>query len=129
MILLFLDSFIIRSMGPYRIPMILISLVLLVLIIYTIFLKFRVKENDRQKLSNYLNAIIVIGSFNLALGMIGQITGIWYAIDEIKMAGDINPDIVMTGIMVSFGTTIFGLATFVMASLVWLAMTYLPFKR
>lgn len=84
---------------------------------------------DKQVLPNYLNAFIVIGSFNFALGMIGQITGIWTAINEIKKAGDINPDIVMNGILVSFGTTIYGLVTFMVASLAWLAMTYLPVKK
>jgi biopolymer transport protein ExbB/TolQ len=116
-------------MGPYKIPMMLISLVVLLLIIYSIILKFRKEESSKAILPDYLNAMIVIGSFNFALGMIGQITGIWAAINEIKMAGDINPDIVMTGILVSFGTTIYGLITFMVASLAWLAMTYLPVKR
>jgi len=129
MILLFLDSYILRSMGPYKIAMMLISLVVLILIIYSIILKFRKAETDKQVLPNYLNAFIVIGSFNLALGMIGQITGIWTAINEIKKAGDINPDIVMTGILVSFGTTIYGLVTFMVAALAWLAMKYLPLNR
>jgi biopolymer transport protein ExbB/TolQ len=116
-------------MGPYKIPMMLISLIVLILIIYSVVLTFSNTESNKQRLPKFLNAIIVIGSFTLALGMIGQITSIWATINEIKMAGDINPDIVMTGILISFGTTIYGLVTFMVASLAWLTMTYLPFNK
>jgi len=129
MILLFLDYVILQAMGPFKIPMILISLIVLILIIYSVILKFQKPESDGQKLQKSLNALIVIGSFNFALGMVGQITGIWEAIDAIKKAGDINPEIVMNGILVSFGTTIYGLVTFMVATLAWLLMTYLPIKK
>ena len=129
MILLFLDNVISHSLGPFKIPLAAMLLIVLMLIIYSLYLKFRKAEPDHQALQKSLNTLLVLGSFNLALGMIGQITGIWDAIDAIKAAGDINPDIVMTGIKVSFGTTIFGLVTFMIAALAWLLLTYLPFRK
>jgi len=129
MILLFLDNVIGHSLGPFKIPLAALLLIVLILIIYSFYLKFRKVEPDHQALQKSLNTLLVLGSFNLALGMIGQITGIWDAIDAIKAAGDINPDIVMTGIKVSFGTTIFGLVTFMIAALAWLLLTYLPFRK
>ena len=129
MILLFLDNVIGHSLGPFKIPLAAMLLIVLILIIYSFYLKFRKAEPDNQALQKSLNTLLVLGSFNLALGMIGQITGIWDAIDAIKAAGDINPDIVMTGIKVSFGTTIFGLVTFMIAALAWLLLTYLPFRK
>ena len=129
MILLFLDNVIVQSFGPYKIPLAGIFLIVLILIIYALYLKVRKAEPDHQALQRSLNTLLVVGSFNLALGMVGQITGIWDAIDAIKAAGDINPDIVMTGIKISFGTTIFGLATFMLAALAWLLLTYLPVRK
>ena len=129
MILLFSDSFIVQSLGPYKIPLALIFLIVLFLIIYCLYLKFGKAQPDPKVLHKNLNTLLVAGSFNLALGMVGQITGIWSAIEAIKAAGDINPDIVMTGIKISFGTTIFGLATFMLAALDWLLITYLPVKK
>ena len=129
MILLFLDSVVIQSLGPYKIPLAIVFLIVLALIIYTTYLKIRKTTPDHQSLRKNLNTLLVLGSFNLALGMIGQITGIWDAIAAIKAAGDINLDIVLTGIKISFGTTIFGLATFMLATIAWLLLTYLPVRK
>lgn len=129
MILALLNSYFIQTMGPFKYPLILISVLVLLLMVYVVYLKFRSTNGETLKLKSSLNALLVLGSFNLALGMLGQITGIWNAIDAIKAAGDINPDIVMTGIKVSFGTTLFGLATFMTAALAWLILTYLPVRK
>lgn len=129
MILLFLDNVVMHSLGPYKIPLALIFFIVLALIIYSTYLKIRKSSSDHQSFHKSLNTLLVLGSFNLALGMIGQITGIWDAIDAIKAAADINPEIVLNGIKVSFGTTIFGLATLVIATLAWLLLTYLPLRK
>ena len=129
MILLFLDNFVMHSLGPFKIPLAVILLIVLALIIYSTYLKIRKTSSDHQSFHKSLNTLLVFGSFNLALGMIGQITGIWDAIDAIKAAGDINPEIVLNGIKVSFGTTIFGLATFMIAAIAWLLLNYLPLRK
>ena len=129
MILLFLDNVVLNSLGPYKIPLAIVLLIVLALIVYSTYLKIRKTSSDDQSLRKFLNTLLVLGSFNLALGMIGQITGIWDAIDAIKAAGDINPEIVLNGIKVSFGTTIFGLATLIIATIAWLLLTYLPIRR
>lgn len=129
MVLLFLDNVITHSLGPYKIPLAVVLLIVLALILYSTYLKIRKTSLDDQTLRKSLNTLLVLGSFNLALGMIGQITGIWDAIDAIRAAADINVDIVLTGIKISFGTTIFGLATFMIAALAWMLLTYLPIRR
>jgi hypothetical protein len=129
MVLLFLDNVIAHSLGPYKIPLAAVLLIVLALIIYSTYLKIRKTSSDDQALRKSLNTLLVLGSFNLALGMIGQITGIWDAIDAIKAAGDINLDIVLTGIKISFGTTIFGLATFMIATVAWLLLALLPLRK
>ena len=129
MILLFLDNVVMHSLGPFKIPLAIVLLIVLALIIYSTYLKIRKTSSDHQSFHKSLNTLLVFGSFNLALGMIGQITGIWDAIDAIKAAGDINPEIVLNGIKVSFGTTIFGLATFTIATIAWLLLNYLPLRK
>lgn len=129
MILLFLDNVVIHSLGPYKIPLAIIFLIVLAMIMYATYLKIRKTAPNDPSLRKNLNTLLVLGSFNLALGMIGQITGIWEAIAAIKAAGDINIDIVLTGIKISFGTTIFGLATFMLATIAWLLLTYLPIRK
>ena len=129
MVLLFLDNVVIHSMGPYKIPLAIVLLIVLALIIYSTYLKIQKTTRDPEALRKSLNTLLVFGSFNLALGMIGQITGIWDAIDAIKAAGDINLDIVLTEIKISFGTTIFGLATLMIAIIAWLLLTYLPLRK
>ena len=116
-------------MGPFKVPMMVISLIVLLLLVYSIILKFQKSKQDHQLLQKYLNALIVVGSFNFALGMVGQISAVWASIDAIRRASDINPDIIMTGILISFGTTIYGLITFMVACLAWLVMTYLPVRK
>ena len=127
--LLFLNHVVTQSLGPFKIPLVLVLLITLALIVYTIYLRAGKSEPDQQSLKKSLSALLVVGSFNLALGMIGQITGIWDMLDAIIEAGDINLEIVIQGIKVSFGTTIFGLATFMIAVVAWALLTYLPFKR
>jgi biopolymer transport protein ExbB/TolQ len=116
-------------MGPYKIPLAIVLLIVLALIIYSTYLKIQKNTRNPDMFQKSLNTLLVLGSFNLALGMIGQITGIWDAIDAIKAAADINLDILFTGIKISFGTTIFGLATFMIAIIAWLLLTYLPLRK
>ena len=104
-------------------------MIVILMIAYSAFLKFRKTGPDDKVFRESLNALLVVGSFNLALGMVGQITGIWAMIDAIMEAGDINLEIVFTGIKVSFGTTILGLATFILAVLVWLPLSYFPIQK
>jgi uncharacterized membrane protein len=129
MVLLFLGDVVLKSLGPFKIPMLLISLIVILMIAYSVFLKFQKKGPDDKVFRESLNALLVVGSFNLALGMVGQIIGIWAMIDAIMEAGDINLEIVFTGIKISFGTTIIGLATFILAVLVWLPLRYFPVPK
>jgi drug/metabolite transporter (DMT)-like permease len=129
MVLLFLNNIVTQSLGPFKIPLVLISFLVLILIFYVIYLRFQKTESGRKNLQKGLNALLVLGSFNLALGMTGQITGIWDMIDAIMEAGDINPEIVMTGIKVSFGATIYGLITFMVAAIVWIVLSFMPGRR
>jgi len=127
--LLFLNHVVLQSLGPFKVPLLVVLLIVLGLLIYSVYLKFSKSDADHHNLKKSLNALLVVGSFNLALGMIGQITGIWDMLDAIVEAADINLEIVIQGIKISFITTIFGLATFMIAVIAWVLLTYLPVQR
>jgi len=121
--------FILSSMGEYKIPMIMISIVVLVLIAYSVYLKFAKKEINELRYRKVLNTVLVVGSLNLALGMLAQIVGIWDMIAAIKEAADINPEIVMMGVKMTFSTTIYGLLAFVIAGIAWLILSFIPKRK
>ena len=73
-----------------------------------------------------MSTLLVLGSMNAIVGMLGQIMGIWFALAAILQAADINPDMVMGGLMATFTTTIYGLVTFIVALIAWLLLNYLP---
>jgi len=56
-----------------------------------------------------VSLIRMAGLFAAALGVLSQITGIVQALEAIRAAEDISPQLVMGGAIVSFYTTIWGL--------------------
>lgn len=56
-----------------------------------------------------LGLIRMAGSFAAAMGILSQIIGIVMALEAIRAASDISPQIVMGGAIVSFYSTIWGL--------------------
>lgn len=59
------------------------------------------------------------GSFAAALGVLSQIIGIVQALEAIRAAADISPEIVMGGAIVSFYSTIWGLTVLVFSLLIY----------
>jgi flagellar motor component MotA len=124
-ILVVLDP-ILRNLGGFKIPLVLVSLLVLVVIVMLVIDTFFKKEVDPERRKQSLNALLVLGSMNAALGMLGQIMGIWYALAAILQAADISPAIVIGGLQASFGTTYYGFITFFVAMFAWLIFSYVP---
>jgi hypothetical protein len=120
---------ILRNLGAFKIPLVLISILVLVVIVMLVIDTFVKKEVNFERRNQGLNALLVLGSMNAALGMLGQIMGIWYALAAILEAADISMEIVMGGLQASFGTTYYGFITFFVAMIAWLAFTYLPVRK
>ena len=116
-------------MGAFKTPLILISLLVLVVVIMLVIDTFVKKEISFERRKQSLNALLVLGSMNAALGMLGQIVGIWYGLAAILQAEDISPAIVIGGLQASFGTTYYGFITFFVAMIAWMAFTYLPARK
>ena len=127
-ILVVLDP-ILRNLGAFKIPLVLVSLLVFIVIVFLAIDRFGKGEANIERKKQGLNALLVLGSMNAALGMLGQIMGIWYALAAILQASDISPEIVIGGLQASFGTTFYGFATFFVAVIAWLIFTYIPSKK
>jgi biopolymer transport protein ExbB/TolQ len=56
------------------------------------------------------------------VGILGQFQGIYEALNAIAAAAEVSPQVVWRGLAVSFTTTLAGLATLVVAALVWVSL-------
>lgn len=119
---------ILQNMGPFKYPMILISVLVLVVIVLLVVDTVPTDEMRSDRRKRGMNALLVLGSMNAAVGMLGQIMGIWYALAAILEAADISPAIVMGGLQASFATTYYGFITFIVSIIAWLILNYLPQK-
>lgn len=124
-ILVVLDP-ILKNLGGFKIPLVLVSLLVLLVIVLLAIDSFGKGATNTERRNQSLNALLVLGSMNAALGMLGQIMGIWYALAAIIQASDISPAIVVEGLQASFGTTYYGFITFLVAVLAWLVFNYIP---
>lgn len=122
-------SSILQHLGPFKYPMYAILILVIVLIILLLIDSFNMKKSNPERRKQQLSGLLVFGSMNLAIGMFGQIMGIWYALAAILEAADISPAIVTQGLQASFGTTYFGFITFFIAIIFWIIFNYLaPYK-
>lgn len=120
---------IMQNLGAFKIPLVLLLILVLVVIVFLVIEYFFKKEVDAARQRQGLNALLVLGSMSVAVGMLGQIMGIWYALAAILAAADISPAIVIEGLQASFGTTYFGFITFFIAFVAWLVFNYLPKRK
>ncbi len=118
----------IRSMGPFGILEIILLIVIAVLAIKkAVDLFFRARL-DAAALKSGLHAILFWGVIAAVLGVLGQVSGIYRALNVIVNAKEIDPKIVAMGFAESFTTTIFGLALLVVAAVIWFAL-FARYKR
>jgi len=99
--------------GPYMNVISVMALAMLIVAAVKIF-QMVAKNEYNFKL---LELIRMAGSFAAALGILAQIIGIVQALEAIREAADISPQIVMGGAIVSFYSTIWGLTVFLFSLL------------
>ncbi len=105
---------------------------ILVLFLIEVFYAIRAYGNINKKLAVKarldLKALLVLGISSMALGAIGQLTGIYAALGAIIVATDISPAIVVEGFRLASVSTIFGTAIFLATMLVWLVLRELLYR-
>lgn len=95
--------------GPYMYLITLMGLFLLAVVVWKVFEIFS-KKTVNFKL---LDLILMAGSLAAAIGILSQIVGIVNALEAIRAAADVSPQIVMGGAIVSFYAPIWGFIVFV----------------
>lgn len=99
--------------GPYMNLITIFGLLALGITIWKLYEIF-LKKSVNTKL---LELVRMSGSLALAFGFLSQIIGIVEALEAIRAAADISPEIVMGGAIVSFYAPIWGVMVFIIAML------------
>ena len=87
----------------------LLGLLMLAITVWKVVEIFTKKVNNLK----FLDLILMAGSVSLAVGLLSQIVGIVQALEVIRAAADISPQIVMGGAIVSFYAPIWGFVVFI----------------
>jgi hypothetical protein len=97
--------------GPY---MKVISIMALLIIAIAVWKAWEV-FGRKQVNVKLLDLILMAGSMAAAIGIFSQIVGIVQALEAIRAAADISPQIVMGGAIVSFYAPIWGFLVFIIS--------------
>lgn len=95
-----------------------ISLLALVMVIVAVWKAVQI-ITKRQFDFKLLDLILLAGSISAAVGILSQITGIVQALEAIRAAADISPQIVMGGAIVSFYAPIYGFIVFIISMVIY----------
>jgi biopolymer transport protein ExbB/TolQ len=118
----------IRSMGLFGILEIILLAVIAILAIKKTIDLFGRTHLEPAALENGLHAILFWGVIALVSGVLGQVSGIYRALNVIINAKEIAPKLVAQGFAESFTSTIFGLWLFLAAAVIWFAL-FARYKR
>ena len=69
-----------------------------------------------------INTILFWGAVAAVLGVLGQCTGIYNAMQVIRAAKAVSPALLAAGFAESFTTTLFGMTLLLLAGLAWLVL-------
>lgn len=94
--------------GPFMHVITLMGILMFVVVGIKVYRLLALKEFDTKLLS----LILLAGSFSVAWGIFSQILGIVSALEAIRAAADISPQLVMGGAIVSFYSTVWGFMVF-----------------
>ncbi len=108
-----------KSMGIWFVPIMLMTLVTFVMaLIQSIRLFFDGARPDRR-VEGGIHAIIFWGAVCAATGILGQLSGIYKALNVVARAAEISPQVCAMGLAESYTTTIFGLVVFILSGFTW----------
>jgi len=99
--------------GPY---MKVISIMAVLMIVITIWKAWQIFGKKQADLK-LLDLILMAGSVAASVGIFSQIVGIVQALEAIRAAADISPQIVMGGAIVSFYAPVWGFMVFIISLL------------
>lgn len=102
-------------------PLLVVSAVVVLL---SVWIALRLRRTDRPDpvLETGIDATLFWGAWAALLGLFGTLYGVYQAAGAIQAAGEVSAALIWGGIQVALITTLFGLAIFAVAALVWLVL-------
>lgn len=85
---------------------------------------FNSSFSDTGRLSGILYYVRFFGMLALVAGILGQILGLYAAMEHISSHGDISQQVMAGGIKVSSITTLYGFIVFLLAHLIWFGLDF-----
>lgn len=104
--------------GPFMHIITIIGIVMLIVVSIKLYRMVVLKQYDNKLLS----LVLLAGSFSVAWGIFSQILGFVGALEAIRAAEDISPQLVIGGAIVSFYSTIWGFMVFFVAILFYFVL-------
>lgn len=104
--------------GPFMHIISFMAIIMFVVVGIKIFRILWLKEYNLKLVS----LILMTGSFAIVFGIFSQIVGIVGALEAIRSAGDISPQIVFAGAIISFYSTIWGFMVFLVSLLIYFVL-------
>jgi len=111
--------------GPYMNVISLFGLVALVIVLYKIY-ELVVKKSATTK---YLDLVKMSATIALAVGILAQILGIVMALEAIRVAADVSPQIIMKGAIVSFYAPVWGFIVFIFGLILYYILKEIILNR
>lgn len=105
--------------GPFMYVLLINIVVILDLVVIKIRDLYIRPKSDVYQIKHGLDGILFWGLVALVNGIFGQLMGIWSALRIIAVATEVNPQVIMQGIIISFNTTLTGFWILLFAALLW----------
>ncbi|HPG42013.1 MAG TPA: hypothetical protein PLP19_21885 [bacterium] len=105
--------------GPFMWLLLLFSLAIIYLIIkkgLDIFVK---KDLSEEKQNEGVNGILFWGILSVVCGFLSHYSGIYLAVNAIRQAADISPQLILEGYASSLVAIIAGLWIFIISAIIW----------
>jgi hypothetical protein len=107
------------SMGTWALPLFIIAIAILVLSIKKVADLYFRKNLTACEMAKGLHAIIFWGGMTAVVGFLGQLSGMYNAMQVISRASAISPQKIAIGFGESLTTTIFGLQVLIVSGIIW----------
>ncbi len=112
----------IRFSGPWGIFITLLIVVNLALAGWSLLSMLSSDQRPGPGVKRRIDAILFWGAIGAVAGVLGQVMGIYLALQAIRAAPEISPPVIMEGFSISFLTTIAGLFLLLGSGVVWMGL-------
>lgn len=86
---------------------------------------FKLKSQSKSaKFKRRNDTVLFLGSLTFLIGILGQLVGLYEAMEIIQTVQDISPQLIYGGIKVSMLTPLYGFVILILSSIIWFFFRY-----